>query len=127
MTMATGDLRNHARKRVLMQASIISAHGTHSARIVDLNVSGVRISCEPPLEKDSDVIFKRGKLFVAARVAWTMPGGAGRPGQGRGRSGRRTSARVVAPPGASNSIAAVITGVGQGCGSRGSTVMSRRE
>ena len=77
MTLATGDLRNHARKRVLMQASIISAHGVHRARINDLNVSGVRISCEPPLEKDSDVIFKRGKLFVAARVAWTMPGGAG--------------------------------------------------
>jgi hypothetical protein len=77
MTLATGDLRNHARKRVLMQASIISAHGTHRARINDLHVSGVRVSCEPPLEKDTDVIFKRGKLFVAARVAWTARGGAG--------------------------------------------------
>ena len=77
MASATNDLRTYARKRVLMQASIISAHGIHRARINDLTVSGVRISAEPPLEKDTDVIFKRGKMFVAARVAWTTAGGAG--------------------------------------------------
>ena len=77
MASATDELRNHARKRVLMQASIISAHGIHIARINDLTLTGARISAEPPLKKDADVIFKRGKMFVAARVAWTTNGGAG--------------------------------------------------
>lgn len=77
MTVATGDLRDHARKRVLMNASIISATGTHRARIDDLTISGVRLTCHPPLENDTDVIFKRKATVVAARVVWAAGTSAG--------------------------------------------------
>jgi hypothetical protein len=77
MTVPTGDLRDHARKRVLLQASIISAAGAHRARINDLTISGVRLTCNPPLEPDTDVIFKRNATFVAARVVWVVGSSAG--------------------------------------------------
>src|SRR3954467_15238506 len=65
------------RKHVLQHATIISASGRHYARISDFSVSGVRVSCANPPAENDDVIFKRGDLFVAARVAWTDKSGAG--------------------------------------------------
>jgi hypothetical protein len=75
--VAPEDLRQGARKRVLMNATIIGPEGRHQARVVDLTVSGVQILCNHRLEKDWDVIFKRGDMFVAARVAWATRTGAG--------------------------------------------------
>ena len=59
------------RKHVLLNATIISPDGTQLARICDLSASGAQISCSKPPLLDADVIFKRGAVFVAARVAWT--------------------------------------------------------
>jgi hypothetical protein len=70
-------LRSVDRKRVLMKASLVNADGTHDVRVYDLTVSGARIACDRILPVDEDVIFKRGKLFVAARVAWSNRSGAG--------------------------------------------------
>lgn len=77
MTMQARVLRSVDRKRVLMKASLINADGSHDVRVYDLTVSGARIACERVIPPDEDVIFKRGKLFVAARVAWSNRGGAG--------------------------------------------------
>ena len=59
------------RKHVLMTATIISVDGPSMAKILDLSPSGARIACNSPLSTDSDVIFRRGGTFAAARVAWT--------------------------------------------------------
>ena len=69
--------RKIARKHVLWNAIIISPNGSHVARIRDLSSSGVQISCHNPPTSDCDVIFKRGTIFIAARVAWADETGAG--------------------------------------------------
>ena len=57
------------RKHVLLHATILSASGRHYARISDFSLSGVRVSCANPPAENGDVIFRRGDVFVAARVA----------------------------------------------------------
>ena len=77
MTANSSCNRTLDRKRVLMNATIISADGTQPARVNELTGHGARIACGRDLAPGSDVIFKRGKAFVAARVAWTDESGAG--------------------------------------------------
>ena len=60
-----------------MTATIISQDGIQQARIRDWSTFGVQISCDRPPTTDTDVIFKRGQVFVAARVAWMCKGDAG--------------------------------------------------
>ena len=71
------EIRDVARKRVLMQATIISVAGPQRVFIKDLTSCGARIECDQRLQEDWDVIFKRDDLFVAARVAWVGKDGAG--------------------------------------------------
>ena len=71
MTMQARVLRAVDRKRVLLKASLITVDGTDEVRVYDLTVSGARISCARVFPANEDVIFKRGSLFVAARVAWS--------------------------------------------------------
>ena len=75
--IAPAEMRDEVRRRVLMQASLISIDGTQTVQIRDLTSSGARVSCVIRLEEDQDVIFRRGKLFVAARVAWSKRTEAG--------------------------------------------------
>jgi hypothetical protein len=63
--------RSTERKRVLMNAAIIDADGTQRVRVVDLNSYGARIICKRVLAVGEDLIFRRGTLFVAGRVAWS--------------------------------------------------------
>ena len=79
MTIATAarDLRAAVRKRVLFRASVITPDGIHRVRVNDLTTAGARIACEWPPRVGSDVIFQRGDLFVAGRVAWSTRNGAG--------------------------------------------------
>jgi hypothetical protein len=77
MTIATRRPRPVARKHVLMRATIINADGTNAVRVHDLSSFGARIACERMLPANEDLIFKRGQLFVAARVAWSSRGAAG--------------------------------------------------
>ena len=74
---AVDEMRDAARKRVLMRATIISAAGAQAADVKDLTSSGARIRCDRRLEEGWDVIFNRGEVFVAARVAWASRDGAG--------------------------------------------------
>ena len=71
------DARKLDRKHVLLNAIIISPEGAQAARISDLSPSGVQVTCEHPPSLDCDVIFKRGEVFAAARVAWSNETGAG--------------------------------------------------
>jgi hypothetical protein len=77
MTMQAEVLRNVDRKHVLMKATLINVDGSHDVRVYDLTVSGARIECKSTVPTGDDVIFKRGGLFVAARVAWSNRSGTG--------------------------------------------------
>jgi len=74
---AHSDLRRANRRRVLMRATLVAADGVQSARVRDLTSSGAGIVCDCPPEIGSDVILKRGDLFVAARVVWAEGNSAG--------------------------------------------------
>ena len=65
------------RRRVLMAAAVISATGTFQVRIRDLSHSGANLSSDARLPANSDVIFRRGDLFAAAKVAWSDRTNAG--------------------------------------------------
>ena len=69
--MDTAGARKQDRKHVLLKATIITAEGSHEARIKDLSASGAQVSCALPLRANRDVIFQRGSIFAAARVAWS--------------------------------------------------------
>ncbi len=69
--------RSNERKRVLMNAAIIDADGTHQVRVVDLDSYGTRIVCNHVLALGEDLIFRRGPLIIAGRVAWSGRDGAG--------------------------------------------------
>jgi len=71
------DLRRAKRKRVLMTATVICMDCVQRARIRDLTSTGAGITCDRPLERGSDIILKRGDLFIAARVAWAERNTAG--------------------------------------------------
>jgi hypothetical protein len=77
LTVETRDLRRSKRRRVLMRATIISVDGAQSARVRDLTESGAGIVCNTPLKRGTDVIFNRGDLLIAARVAWSEGNEAG--------------------------------------------------
>ncbi len=77
MSIATQAPRPVPRKRVLMRAAIINADGTTAVRVHDLTSFGARIALDQVLPANEDLIFKRGQLFVAARVAWSSRGAAG--------------------------------------------------
>lgn len=75
--IAPSDLRDSPRKHVLMHAIIITTDGPQRVHVKDLTLTGARILCEHSIQPDSDVIFKRGDDFRAARVAWTRGEEAG--------------------------------------------------
>jgi len=77
MTMQAQVLRNVDRKRVLMKATVINVDGCHDVRVYDLTVSGARVEGNAVFPAGEDVIFRRGGLFVAARVAWSNRSGTG--------------------------------------------------
>ena len=60
-----------------MRATMISTEGAQTARIRDLTSSGAGIACDRPPEAGTDVILKRGDLFIAARVVWSDKTSAG--------------------------------------------------
>ena len=71
------DLRRANRKRVLMRATMISADAAQTVRIRDLTSTGAGVKCERPPKSGTDVVLKRGDLFIAARVAWSDSTSAG--------------------------------------------------
>jgi hypothetical protein len=56
---------------------LVAADGVQSARVRDLTSGGAGIVCDCPPPEGSDVILKRGDLFVAARVVWVDKNSAG--------------------------------------------------
>ena len=55
---------------MLLRATLIATEGAQTVRLKDLTSEGAGIACQVPLSAGSDVILRRGDLFIAARVAW---------------------------------------------------------
>jgi hypothetical protein len=64
------EARRSKRKAVLMRATLIGTDGAQTVRLRDLTSEGAGIACQAPLRSGSDVILRRGDLFIAARVVW---------------------------------------------------------
>jgi hypothetical protein len=62
---------------VLLRATLIGTEGAQTVRLKDLTSDGAGISSEVPLSAGSDVIVRRGDLFIAARVVWANGTSAG--------------------------------------------------
>jgi len=54
-----------------MVATLFAPGGLSEVRVRDFSSGGARILSQRPLEQSIDVIFKRGRTFVAARVIWS--------------------------------------------------------
>lgn len=80
MATAATDLpsaRKGERKRVLLRGTVYTPAGAFVVWIRDFSAEGALVGGEVPLPSDCDVIFKRGALFAAARIAWSNATGAG--------------------------------------------------
>lgn len=60
-----------------MTATLITTDCVQKARIRDLTANGAQVACDAPVKRGSDVVLKRGDLFIAARVAWAQGSSAG--------------------------------------------------
>ena len=64
------DARRSRRRRVILRATLIGACSAQTVRIKDLTGDGAGLECQVPVEARSDVVLRRGDLFIAARVVW---------------------------------------------------------
>src|SRR5215212_8596062 len=69
--------RKSDRKRVLMRGTVFTPEGAFVVWLRDISSTGALIAGETRLPTDCDVIFKRGPIFAAAKVAWSNDTGAG--------------------------------------------------
>jgi hypothetical protein len=69
--------RKGERRRVLMRGTVFTPTGAHVVWIRDISSDGALVAGDDPLPNDCDVIFKRGSIFAAGRIAWSNDTGAG--------------------------------------------------
>jgi hypothetical protein len=69
--------RKGERRRVLMRGTLFGPHGAHVVWIRDISKGGALVAADDRLPTDCDVIFKRGPIFAAGRIAWSNETGAG--------------------------------------------------
>lgn len=58
------------RARVLLAAKLQTKYGEIDARLRDLSRKGALVECHEVPKVGTEVVFKRGKISVPARVAW---------------------------------------------------------
>ena len=69
--------RKGERRRVLMRGTVFSPDGAHVVWIRDISTDGALVAGDETLPANCDVIFKRGPIFAAGRIAWSNETGAG--------------------------------------------------
>ena len=69
--------RGSKRARVLMTGILTTPAGQKRIRIKNISRTGAQVASDEKIPADCDVLFKRGNLFAAARVAWVAKGEAG--------------------------------------------------
>ncbi len=69
--------REGKRKSVLMTGILFTPDGALRVRLRDLSSTGVRVFAESKMLSDCDALFRKGPLYVAARVVWSRDKEAG--------------------------------------------------
>jgi hypothetical protein len=69
--------RKGERRRVLMRGTVFGPNGAHVVWIRDISTDGALVAGDDALPANCDVIFKRGPIFAAGRIAWSNETGAG--------------------------------------------------
>jgi hypothetical protein len=69
--------RAKTRTRVLMTATVTTPTGTHKVLVRDISREGAQIYADKSVSVGHDACFRRGPIFVAARIAWCRNGIAG--------------------------------------------------
>ena len=54
-----------------MAATLFTPEGVQKVRVRDLSPCGAKLVADRPIDGATDAIFKRGRLFAAARIVWT--------------------------------------------------------
>lgn len=60
-----------------MTAAVTSPSGTYNVLVRDISREGAQIYADKSISAGHDVCFRRGSIFVAARIAWCRNGMAG--------------------------------------------------
>jgi hypothetical protein len=60
-----------------MTAVLFAPDGAQNVRVQDLSARGARLLTNGEIRDGCDAVFKRGELFVAARIVWSAKGSAG--------------------------------------------------
>lgn len=60
-----------------MTATLVTPKGSKKVTIRDISRHGAQVALSDDIPNDCDVLFKRGSVFAAARVAWVSGGEAG--------------------------------------------------
>ncbi len=69
--------RKGNRKHVLMTGTLFTPDGALRVRLRDLSSTGSDVLAENPMLSDCDALFRKGPVFVAARVIWSRDKEAG--------------------------------------------------
>ena len=77
MPLDSAHVRHEPRTRVLLTGKLVTAKGTHAVCIKDISSSGARLTTTERVAGGGDAVFCRGRLFVAAQVAWSEGGQVG--------------------------------------------------
>jgi hypothetical protein len=60
--------RSRSRTRVLMGGTLFTPNGAQRVLMRDVSVNGAQVSGDDAIPHSCDAVFKKGSLFVAARV-----------------------------------------------------------
>lgn len=71
------DDRAIPRTRVLLTGMLMTPDGAVRVRVHDISSCGAQIWAEQPISAGCDALFKRGKLFAAAKIIWSEERRAG--------------------------------------------------
>ena len=69
--------RRSKRARVLMTGVLMTPAGQRRVTIKNISRTGAQVASDEKIPEDCDVLFKRGNLFAAGRIAWVAKGEAG--------------------------------------------------
>ena len=72
-----GSARDASRTRVLMSVTLLTPAGERHVKVRDISSTGAHVIASDAMEKDCDVLFKRGSVFAAGRIVWSSGKEAG--------------------------------------------------
>lgn len=56
---------------MLLSATLIASDGAFKVQIKDISAKGARVLSKSLVTSSGDTIFRRGRVFVAAKISWS--------------------------------------------------------